>query len=207
MSDSPMIESIIRLLHEAGYRELATPFRVATVEFEFTAALRGSDRRALDLVLLVDTTTGNFGDRDSARVNQRVGALGRALDVTGSRYVVTVILAGAVLGDEIEMLAETCRVLHVDRVQLGTDGMLTEEARKRLEDQIRVLLPLALPPPLASGEEENGSVMDQLVRALPSRADKELEAAILEASKLGEQAVTNAMVSALSAVLLIDEQS
>ena len=202
-----MIESIIRLLHEAGYRELATPFRVATVEFEFTAALRGSDRRALDLVLLVDTTTGNFGDRDSARVNQRVGALGRALDVTGSRYVVTVILAGAVLGDEIEMLAETCRVLHVDRVQLGTDGMLTEEARKRLEDQIRVLLPLALPPPLASGEEENGSVMDQLVRALPSRADKELEAAILEASKLGEQAVTNAMVSALSAVLLIDEQS
>ena len=72
MSDSPLVNAILGRLHEAGYRDLAAPFQVATVEFEFTAALRGSDGRALDLVLVVDTTTGEFGDRDSARVRQRI---------------------------------------------------------------------------------------------------------------------------------------
>lgn len=72
MSDSPLVNVIVNRLHEAGYRDLETPFRVATVEFEFTAALRGSDRRSLDLVLIMDTTTGSFGDRDSERVRQRV---------------------------------------------------------------------------------------------------------------------------------------
>ena len=65
---------------------------VANVEFSFTRALRGSDGRSLDLIILVDTTTGDFGDRNAGRVRQRVEALSRALDVTGSRYVVTVIL-------------------------------------------------------------------------------------------------------------------
>ena len=143
MSDSPLVNAILGRLHEAGYRDLAAPFQVATVEFEFTAALRGSDGRALDLVLVVDTTTGEFGDRDSARVRQRIEALGRALDVTGSRYVVTVILAGAALGKDMEVLAESCRVLHVDGLPLDADGELANDAaRNQLEDRIRVLLPL-----------------------------------------------------------------
>ena len=135
MSDSPLVNVIVARLREAGYRDLSAPFRVATVEFEFTAALRGNDRRALDLVLVVDTTTGEFGDRDSARVRQRVEALGRALDVTGSRYVVTAILAGAALGGDIEALTETCRVLHVDGLRLDSNGELEgDAARNRLED-------------------------------------------------------------------------
>ena len=39
MSDSPLVNGILNRLREAGYRDLAAPFRVATVEFEFTAAL------------------------------------------------------------------------------------------------------------------------------------------------------------------------
>ena len=206
MSDSPLVNAILGRLHEAGYRDLAAPFQVATVEFEFTAALRGSDGRALDLVLVVDTTTGEFGDRDSARVRQRIEALGRALDVTGSRYVVTVILAGAALGKDMEVLAESCRVLHVDGLPLDADGELANDAaRNQLEDRIRVLLPLTLPPPLVVTEDGSGPAMDQLVRVLPRGVDKTLLAAVTDASQEGEQAVTEAMASMLGAALVMEE--
>jgi hypothetical protein len=100
VSSSPLIQAIQERLRSGGYSDLSTPFKVAGVEFAFTGAMRGRDGRALDLVLLVDTTTGDFGDRDGGRVRQRMEALSRALDVTGSRYVVTVILAGAVLAQD-----------------------------------------------------------------------------------------------------------
>ena len=207
MSDSPLVNVILGRLREAGYRDLAAPFKVATVEFEFTAALRGNDRRALDLVLVVDTTTGDFGDRDSARVRQRVEALSRALDVTRSRYVVTAILAGAALGEDIEALVETCRVLHVDGLSLDANGELADDvARNRLEDRIRVLLPLTLPPALGVTEDGSGPAMDQLVHALPGGVDKALLAAVNGASQEGEQAVTDAMASVLGAVLVIGEE-
>lgn len=97
MSTAPLINAVRNRLHLAGYSDLSIPLKVAGVEFVFTGAMRGRDGRALDLVLLVDTTTGDFGDRDGARVRQRIEALSRALDVTASRYVVTIILAGAAL--------------------------------------------------------------------------------------------------------------
>ena len=207
MSDSPLVKVILSRLHEAGYRDLVAPFRVATVEFKFTAALRGSNRRALDLVLVVDTTTGEFGDRDSARVRQRVEALSRALDVTGSRYVITAILAGAALGKDIEPLTETCRVLHVDGLPLNGSGELADDAaRNQLEDRIRVLLPLTLPPPLVVTENGSGPAMDQLVRALPSEVDNALWVAVTSASQKGKQAVTDAIASVLDAALFIEEE-
>ncbi len=48
---------------------------MASVDFEFTAALRGTAGRGLDLVLIIDTATGDHGDRDAAKVRQRVEAL------------------------------------------------------------------------------------------------------------------------------------
>lgn len=207
MSDSPLVSAILGRLREAGYRELAAPFRVATVEFQFTAALRGNDRRALDLVLVVDTTTGEFGDRDSARVRQRVEALGRALDVTGSRYVLTVILAGAALGQDIEALTESCRVLHVDGIRLDPNGEPEDNAaRNRLEDQLRVLLPLILPFTPVATENGNGPVMDQLTRALPTAVDETLLAAVVTASHHGDQAVTDSIASLLGETLLIEDE-
>jgi hypothetical protein len=110
MSNSPLIQAIQQRLRDTGYSDLPTPFKIAGVEFAFTGAMRGRAGRALDLVLLIDTTTGDYGDRDGRRVRQRVEALSRALDVTGSRYVVTAILAGAVLAEGIEALSETCRL-------------------------------------------------------------------------------------------------
>jgi len=206
MSASRLINVIASRLREAGYRDLATPFRVATVEFEFTAAMRGSDGRALDLILLVDTTTGEFGDRDAARVRQRVEALSRALDVTGSRFVITVVLAGAALAGDIEGLAETCRVLHVETLALDDGGGPVDQvARNQLDDRIRVLLPLELPDPESQPEDADGGSMELLARKLPARVNRALLDAVVTASQHGETAVTEAMAEVMSDALRIEE--
>lgn len=205
MSDSPLVHAIQERLRRAGYTDLSTPFKVAGVEFAFTGAMRGRDGRALDLVLLVDTTTGDFGDREGGRVRQRVEALSRALDVTGSRYVVTVILAGAVLSDGIESLSEICRVLQVEGVALDGEGKpVSEAAEHQLEDRIRLLLPLTLPVPLPEMQNGSGPAIDQLVRALPAGTNKALLDAVITASSDGEQAVTDAVALIVNAALLSD---
>jgi len=194
VSGSPLVQAIQKRLRGAGYSDLSTPFKVAGVEFAFTGAMRGRDGRALDLILLIDTTTGDFGDRDGGRVRQRVEALSRALDVTGSRYVVTVILAGAVLAEGIEALSETCRVLQVERVALDDQGKPADEtAERQLDDRIRVLLPLTLPVPIAETQDGGGSAMEQLVRALPAGTNKALVDAVIAASDAGEESVTDAV--------------
>jgi hypothetical protein len=200
------VQVIQERLRDAGYRELSTPFKVAGVEFAFTVAMRGRDGRALDLVLLVDTTTGSFGDRDGARVRQRVESLSRALDVTGSRYVVTVILAGAVLVEGIEALSETCRVLLVDGIALNADGKPADEAAERqLDNRIRVLLPLFLPVPLAE-LEGGGAAMEQLVRALPPDTNKALINGVIGASGAGEQAVADAVALVIGGAFQLEPE-
>lgn len=207
MTTSPLIRAIQDRLRDGGYQDLPTPFRVATVNFEFTAAMRGREGRALDLVLLIDTTTGDFGDRDPARVRQRVEALSRALDITGSRFVITVILAGAVLAGKIDALAETCRVLYVESLPMDATGKpVDEHAKNLLEDRIRLLLPLDPSIPIVALEGGNGPAMEQLVRALASEVDANLLNSVIEASNNGEQAVTAAMASVLGKALSIGEQ-
>lgn len=202
MSGSPLVLAIQARLRGAGYYALSTPFKIAGVEFSFTGAMRGRDGRALDLVILVDTTTGDFGDRDGGRVRQRIEALSRALDVTASRYVVTVILAGAVLAEGVETLSETCRVLQIDGVTLNTEGRPADEiAERQLDDRIRVLLPLTLPVPPAEATDGSGSAMEQLVRALPAGTQTALVDAVIAASSTGEQAVTDAAALIISAAL------
>lgn len=195
---APLVQAVQKRLHRAGYFELATPFKVAGVDFAFTGAMRGRDGRALDLILFVDTNTGDFGDRDGARVRQRVEALSRALDVTGSRYVVTVILVGAVLAGGIDSLSETCRVLHVEGIALDPEGKPAGDlAGEQLDDRIRVLLPLTLPA--AVPEAAGGTpAMDQLERALPKGTDKALVDAVIAASANGEQAVTEAVAKVIN---------
>lgn len=190
---APLVRALQERLHGAGYVDLTTPFKVAGVEFAFTGAMRGREGRSLDLVLFVDATTGEFGDRDGARVRQRVEALSRALDVTESRYVITVILAGAMLSEGVEALSETCRVLQVDGIELDANGKPQNEAvAERLDDRIRVLLPLNLPTEVADGSE-NAPAMERLIGALPKGINKELIDAVVDASEDGEQAVTEAI--------------
>jgi hypothetical protein len=207
MSKSPLVRSIQERLRGAGYSDLLTPFKVAGVEFAFTGAMHGRDGRALDLVLLIDTTTGDFGDRDGGRVRQRVEALSRALDVTGSRYVVTVILAGAVLTEGVEVLSETCRVLQVEAVSLDDKGkLLDDSAKNKLDDRIRVLLPLTLPTHAVDAPSGSGSAIDQLIRSLPADTDTSLIDALIGASDDGEQAVADAIALAINSTFELNPE-
>ncbi len=201
-----LVGGLVKRLESAGYARLATPFRVASVEFEFTAALRGSDGRGLDVILIVDTATGEYGDRDAARVRQRVEALSRALDITQSRYVLTVILAGAALQGDVEALSATCRVLSVESISLDADDKpVNAVAAEALDDQIRVLLPLDVR--LNEGEETsaNGDTVSELLAALPKSLDEELVRGLAVASLEGETAVTEALGRRLGEVLALEE--
>lgn len=205
MTGSPLVNTIQKRLRHGGYDDVSTPFKVAGVEFRFTGAMRGRGGRALDLVILVDTTTGDFGDRDGTLVRQRVEALSRALDVTASRYVITVILAGAVLAEGIEILSETCRVLQVESVALNDEGDPADEKAERwLDDRIRVLLPLTLPTLSSDAQKDGGSTMDQLTRALPSTTQKILVDALIAASSGGEEAVTEAAALIINQALHVE---
>ncbi|NHN36507.1 hypothetical protein G8764_04290 [Pseudomaricurvus alcaniphilus] len=203
MTQSPLVRAIRERLRCANYVDLSIPFKVAGVEFSFSGAMHGSDGRALDLVLLIDTVTGDFGDRDGRRVRQKVEALSRALDVTGSRYVVTVILAGPPLANGgVEVLPETCRVLHVESIELNDSGELVDQAAQcLLEDRIRVLLPLLIPAPITGSQGEGVTVMDQLIRALPAGTSSALIDALIDASSDGELAVLDTVVSMTSRAL------
>jgi len=201
MTGSPLVSGLVKRLESAGYQALSTPFKVASVDFEFTAALRGTAGRGLDLVLIVDTATGEHGDRDAARVRQRVEALSRALDITGSRYVLTVILAGASLVGNIDALSATCRVLTIEHASLEGDGRPTNEVTaEALDDHIRVLLPLDLRTDDAAAALEDDPV-GELLSTLPKMLDDELVRAIADASLNGEDAVTRALGQRLEDVL------
>ena len=207
MTQAPLIQAIRERLRGAGYVDFPMPFRVAGVEFSFAGAMHGSGGRALDLVLLVDTVTGEFGDCVGRRVRQRVEALSRALDITGSRYVVTVILAGPSLADgDIDALSETCRVLHVESIGPNDSSLLEDgSAQSLLDDRIRVLLPLVIPDPVTGSLDEGVSVMDQLIRSLPTGTNSVLVNALIDASDDGEQAVLDVVVSMTSSALQSDQ--
>jgi hypothetical protein len=201
MTGSLLVEGLVKRLESAGYEALSTPFKVASVDFEFTAALRGTAGRGLDLVLIVDTATGDHGDRDAAKVRQRVEALSRALDITGSRYVLTVILAGASLSGDIDALSATCRVLAVEHAYLDRDGRSTSDAAaEALDDHIRILLPLDLRVEDAADALESDPV-GELLSVLPKTLDRELIRRIAEASVNGEDAVTRVLGTRLDEVL------
>ena len=207
MSDALLVQALVSRLQIMGYESLVTPFRVATVEFQFTAALRGRQGRALDLVLIVDTSIGDHGDREPERVKRRVEALSRALDVTGSRYVLTVILAGAALAGNVDTLSETCRVLNVEGIRLNDMGQPeNDEAAEVLDDQIRVLLPLDLNGVGSEPAPTSLNAMAMLSAALPADFDPELLNMLVLASAAGENAVETAIGGAIDAALATDEK-
>lgn len=182
---------------------LPSPFSVASVSFEFTKALRGKSERALDLVLLVDASTGSLGDTDSNRVRERIEALSQALDVTGSRLVLTVIVAGATLASgDAEGLTAVCRVLTVREASLNAQDEPTDAGEARaLDDAIRVLLPLRMSDFGDEVEPEDGNVLKELREALPPNSDQQLVKDVLAASNQGANAVTRALGRRLASVL------
>jgi hypothetical protein len=199
MTTSVLTTTIIERLEAVGYRRLPTPFQVASVRFDFTAVLRGPDARGLDRVLIVDTSVGQHGDNSGERTRQRIEALSRALDISGSRLVLTAILAGAPLpSTDVEALSHTCRVLTVDAIDLDEAGQAaTPEATRDLDDRLRVLLPLQL----ENGHDTVADPAGEIEQRLTGIADKRLTQALLAASARGDRAVSRVLGDVLDAAL------
>ncbi len=193
MTTSALASAIITRLEAVGYRQLQTPFKVASVRFDFTAVLQGQDGRG------IDTSAGEHGDKSGERTRQRIEALSRALDVSGSHLVLTAILAGAPLPTvDVDALSRICRVLTVDGIDLTPAGLpATETVARDLDDRLRVLLPLKL-------EDENGLAADptgEIEKRLPGTVDPNLAKTFLAASGRGERAVSRVLSEFLEAAL------
>ena len=105
---------------------------VASTKFDFDAVL--TIDRSLDLVVLIDTAIWN-----EERTRRQIQALGRALDLLGSRRTLTAVMIGPEPTQvTLEALTKVCRVLPVG-VWDSLDG------DRRLRDWLAVLLPLTLP--------------------------------------------------------------
>lgn len=206
MNVSPLVKMVADRLIGAGYGQLHTPFRIASVDFNFTLAFRGNARRANDLVLIVDTTTGEHGDRDAKRVSQRITGLGRALDVSQSRLVITAILVGAVSHTNVEELSENCRVLTVDDIQTNhIDEAARQKANRQLDDRISVLLPLTLPESSAVVDDDDQSAIEKLRMAIPAAMDQDFVSRVIEASETGKEAVEDSLITCLEGSLKKEE--
>ncbi|KTE25815.1 MULTISPECIES: hypothetical protein [unclassified Sphingopyxis] len=202
MSDSILVATLVRRLESAGYERLPRPFRVASVEFDFAATLRGKGARGLDLVLVVDTATGSPDDRSSDDVRSRVEALSRALDVTGSRYTLTLVIVGAVVTDDVRVLSETCRVLAVAAIDLKSADGNTLGDESPFDDYIRILLPLRLPPGERERHEDGPTGTLGLISGeLESSVDQILVQDLVRGSYRGEQGVRAALGKRIDTVL------
>lgn len=162
---SSLVELIVQTLKSAGYEQLSDQFAVASVRFEFDASLRGAHGRSHDLIIVVDVTRNVPGEQIALRIKQQLEALSRALDVSGSKLVLTTVLAGPPLSPlYIEALARVSRVLQIQ-------GPAEKQSIQReLEDGLRVLLPLALTPTA----ERPIDPIDELRKCLPSHLDAQV---------------------------------
>lgn len=111
------------------------------------------------------------------------------------------VLAGATLPGDIDSLADTARVLHVDTLPVNKAGIPDLD---RLEDSIRVLLPLSIPQPAAN--EQDGTAKDQLEKALKNVVDAATIRTIMDAAEHGDEAVTTAIASMIDTALVSEEE-
>lgn len=168
------VELIVSILEDSkAFRRVKTPITIGNVPFEFAAVLLGTGKNP-DLVVVIDTL-----NEDVQRTRQKIGGLGRAMDVVGSRRPVTAILTGPRPSENaLESIAKVCRVLPVGTATGTNDNEM-------LEDWLSVLLPLKLPAQSGIAADPIGEVK----RLLPTGLDEDLSSSVLEASPRGKAAV------------------
>lgn len=161
-------EQAIALLRSKGYRDVPQPFGIGSASFNFDGVLTAD--KSLDLVILQDTTLG-----DADQLRREMLALGRSLDVMGSRRTLTLVLVGQRLNDDLMAgLAQVCRLLSIGP---GADGA-------SLRDALAVLLPLDLPDPANIEGDWMSEVRQRVTDGAPRAVSDYLAAA-----ELGEAGV------------------
>lgn len=168
------VERVVSLLEASNaFRRVPTPIKIGNVPFEFAAVLIGRDKNP-DLVVVIDTI-----NEDIQRTRQKIGGLGRAMDVVGSRRPVTAILTGPRPDENmLELIARVCRVLPV-----GTPTGTKDD--EMLEDWLSVLLPLPIAPQSGIAADPIG----EMKKLLPTTVDQIFANAVLQASPRSAKAV------------------
>ena len=106
---------------------------VASVPFSFDVMLISADQNS-DLIVLVDTLSAPSFSKSATRVRHRLEALGQALDVIGSKRVLTAVFVGLrPAPDTVDRVSKVARVLQTD----GAPGNIRAD--------LAILLPLDLP--------------------------------------------------------------
>lgn len=191
MTPSLPVQRVVDLLTAAGYRLREAPATVASVPFEFSAMLVGSER-ALDLIVVIDVLV-----EPEARIRQKVEGLSRALDLASSRRPLTVVLVGpAPRAAVTEAISRVCRVLLV--------GTPTGPGADRfLVDALAALLPLDLP----AASEAIVAPLDEVRRRLTASSADLLAPsveAILDASLHDADSVRDVLRAQLQAAVTIN---
>jgi hypothetical protein len=175
------IDRIAAILKGANYKELAKPFAVSSLPFEFAAAFIGNER-ALDLIVVVDL----FVEKDEARLVQKIQSLGRALDLAESRRSLTAVLVGTGLDiASLEAISRICRVLPV-----GTPSD-DPSIDQYLHDWLAVLLPL----PVIEGVAALADWRTELTSQVGDGSSTSVFGAIVEAAHQGSDSVEKVLAS------------
>ncbi|MEZ6030325.1 MAG: hypothetical protein R3C46_11310 [Hyphomonadaceae bacterium] len=169
---------IVDVLAGAGYRRLAVPIKVGSLEFKFAAGFVGTGVSP-DLIVVVDAVADN-----ELRAQQQVEGLARTLDSLESKRPLTVIVAGPRFSDAVaQVVSRAGRVLYADDASDAS----------RLNDALAVLLPLSLPEHLVTG-----AGFDIDVEAVLTSNDP-MERQIFEASLVGEDEVSSVLFEWINA--------
>ena len=172
-------ERVAEVLSSAGYRRLPSPLQIAGLSFEVAAAFVGVGNSA-DLVIVGDMVAP--GER---KVVQQIEGIARALDVMRSHRPMSIVIVGPrPIGKSLEALSHVGRVLAVEEASDAGE----------LHDRLSVLLPIVLPVTLSIDRDlGTGETLDV--------DDNALAVALVEASKLGEDAVRTRFHAELNAVV------
>jgi hypothetical protein len=175
-----VINTVLDILTNNGYRRTPIPLRVADAEFRFDASLVGPDDQGNLIVVTLDDGS------DSLAVAKRIRSFMLVLNRTRSTRPVSVVLVGSADGEggrAAEQLAHTIVV----------DSDATPELVSRL---LAPLLPLRIPQPLGPTD-----VNAAFSASLGSLAASSEARTLLSAARRGPSEVEATLAGLVSAVL------
>ena len=165
------VETVLRVLDEAGFERLPKPLVVGGSTFDFDAAARGTGV-SHDLVVVATT-------QQQRRLVRLMAGLSRTLDQLDSKRPVTLVLLHGPAGASAEDLERHARVLTINSADPNVE---------QVRQAVAVLLPLALPSPTSRGREP----LEEVSRILGSSATEE-HRLLLDAATTGPDAVREAL--------------
>jgi len=162
------ISTVLEVLEDGGYERLPKPLAVASTEFDFEAAARGTGV-SHDLVVVATSQASR------PRLLRLVAGLARALDQIESRRPVSLVLLGEIASAERAELERHARVLLIESENPDHD---------EVRQGVAVLLPLALPSAASRGRDP----LEEVLAALGGSATAE-HLSLVQAARGGEDEV------------------